>query len=197
MFQRCFGAVGTRKRFVWFVWAINSVRASRKAATVSAARTAPAPRAHEPPARQLGATLLCIFAGLTASALEKLVAEIRKGNSDDTTQTRMYSLLQANCVASIIFVMMHFMTSLVRYAARCKALAGHCADTNVLDSLSYQAFLMGRWFSSAPPGMLFGIVCTQTASNMCLLLAMASPLVAYDITMVRMLACGLPARFPG
>jgi hypothetical protein len=27
MFERCFGAVGTRKRFVWFVWALTSVRA--------------------------------------------------------------------------------------------------------------------------------------------------------------------------
>ena len=120
------------------------------------------------------------------------MAEIRKGNSDDTTQTRMYSLLQANCVASILFVMTHFMTSLVRHAAQQATCLGGALTQNPLHAR--QAFLMGRWFSNAPPGMLFGIVCTQTASNMCLLLAMASPLVAFDIEMVRPLACGLAAR---
>ena len=129
--------------------------------------------------------LLCIFAGLTATALEKLLAEIHKSNSEDTTATRMFSLLQANCVASIIFVMVHFITSLVRRAARAQPGAWACTDLRTLPArFARQAFLMGRWFTSAPPGMLYGILCTQTACNMCLLLAMASPLVAYDIEMV-------------
>ena len=132
--------------------------------------------------------LLCIFAGLTATALEKLLAEIRKTNSEDTTATRMFSLLQANCVASIIFVMVHFILSLVRRAAPLahSEAPGRRTDAGTFFRLlARQGFLMGRWFTSAPPGTLFGIVCTLTSSNMCLLLSMASPLVAYDIEMVR------------
>ena len=87
--------------------------APRSAPTRIAALT----RAHGPCPRQLAATLLCIFAGVTATALENLLAYIRKGNSEDTTQTRLLALVQANCVASIIFVLTHFMTSLVRRAA--------------------------------------------------------------------------------
>jgi hypothetical protein len=84
-----------------------------KDAPVSA-RIARLQRAHEPPTRQLGDILLGIFAGLTATALEKVLTEIHKGSSEDSTTTRMFSLLQANCVASIIFAMTHFMLSLVR-----------------------------------------------------------------------------------
>jgi hypothetical protein len=62
----------------------------------------------------VGDILLGVFAGLTATSLEKLTAEIRKSNADDTTQMRMFALLQANCVGSIIFAMLHFITSLVR-----------------------------------------------------------------------------------
>ena len=52
---------------------------------------------------------------------------------------------------------------------------------------------MGRWFTSAPPGMLYAILCTQTACCACLQLSMASPLVAYDKTMAR---AGAPAAGP-
>jgi hypothetical protein len=44
---------------------------------------------------------------------------------------------------------------------------------------------MGRWFTSAPPGTLYAILCTQTAFNVAMLLSMASPLIAYDMAMAR------------
>jgi hypothetical protein len=110
--------VGTRKRYVWFVWGLMTVRLN-DAPLQSATPALPAParphRSPRPP--QLGAMLLCIFSGLTATALERLVSEYRKVSTEDNTATRMLSLLQANSVGAMIFVMMHFMTSLVRRAA--------------------------------------------------------------------------------
>lgn len=118
MFERCVGGVGTRKRYVWFVWGLMTVRLN-DAPLQSATPALPAParphRSPRPP--QLGAMLLCIFSGLTATALERLVSENRKVSTEDNTETRMLSLLQANSVGAMIFVMMHFMTSLVRRAA--------------------------------------------------------------------------------